>query len=99
VPNLNQTRAALLAVCVKRAGFRQGAQLVELCDDWADCVTANGGPVGFEAYAKWTRRYSYRTAYRRLVLFRQTFPQLGPSGTPEGLLGPLLERLAAEDEP
>lgn len=93
-----QTKFAVWLVCVNRAGYRHGAQLVELIDDWRDCVEAHDGPVGFEAYANWTRRFSYRTAYGRLALFRKTFPQLGPEGTPEGLLGPLLDRLAAEAE-
>ncbi len=38
------------------------------------------------------------TAYERLALFRKTFPQLGPSGVPSGLMAPLLARLAAEAE-
>lgn len=100
--NLLQTKGALWVVCVKRAGYREGSQLVQLCDDWAACVRVHEGPVGFEAYAKWTRAMSYRTAYERLSLFRRTFPELGPQGTPEGLLGPLLEQLAeevAEHEP
>jgi hypothetical protein len=93
----NRTKLALWIVCVERAGYRQGAQLVEFIDDWRDCVTATGGPVeSVEAYAHWTRTYSTRTAYNRLSLFRRTFPQLGRDGTPEGLLGPLLDRLAAE---
>lgn len=96
--SVNQTKLALWLVCVSRAGYRQGAQLVEFIDDWRDCVSQHDGPVGFEAYAQWTRRYSRRTAYNRLSLFRHTFPQLGDDGTPEGLLGPLLERLAKEVE-
>jgi hypothetical protein len=95
---VNQTKLALWMVCVSRAGYRQGAQLVEFIDDWRACVEAHDQPVGFEAYAQWTRRYSRRTAYNRLALFRRTFPQLGHDGTPEGLMGPLLERLAAEAE-
>lgn len=96
--NLNQTKMALWIVCAQRAGIRGGAQLVELCDDWAACVRNHGEPVGFEAYVAWTRLYSRATAYRRLDLFRKTFPELGTHGTPEGLMGPLLERLAAEAE-
>lgn len=96
MPTVNQTKLALWMVCVNRAGYRKGAQLVEFIDDWRDCVQAHDGPVGVRAYAEWTRRYSERTAFNRLQLFRQTFPQLGPEGTPEGLMGPLLERLAVE---
>lgn len=95
---VNQTKLALWMVCVSRAGYLDGARLVEFVDDWRDCVTANGGPVSWQHYARWTRRYSDRTAYNRLALFRRTFPQLGPEGSPEGLLGPLLERLASEVE-
>jgi hypothetical protein len=96
-PNVLQTKTALWLVCVKRAGIR-GGLVVEFVDDWRDCVTAHGGPTSIQGYAKWTRRYSHRTAYYRLALFRKTFPELGPEGTPEGLLGPLLERLAQEEE-
>jgi hypothetical protein len=92
----NRTKLALWMVCVGRAGYRQGAQLVEFIDDWRNCLAAHGGPVPFDTYAKWTRRYGERTAWKRLALFRRTFPQLGPQGTPEGLLGPLLEHLAEE---
>lgn len=94
--NLLQTKGALWVVCVQRVGVREGAQLVQFCDDWAACVTAHDGAIGFEAYAKWTRAYSHRTAYNRLSLFRRAFPELGSDGSPEQLLGPLLERLAAE---
>lgn len=96
--NLLQTKGALWVVCVSRAGVREGAQLVEFVDDYRDCLTANGGATSFQGYARWTRRYSYRTAYNRLALYRKTFPELGPHGTPEGLLGPLLERLAAKED-
>lgn len=95
---INQTKLALMTVCVSRAGYIKGGQLVEFIDDWRDCIKAHDGPVSWQGYAKWSRRYSYRTAYRRLALFRQTFPELGPEGSPEQLLGPLLERLAAEVE-
>jgi hypothetical protein len=98
MPNILQTKAALWAICLKRAGYRDGALLIEFIDDWRACVEVHDGPVGIEAYAAWSRRLSTRTAYRRLALFRKTFPQLGPDGTPEGIMGPLLERLAAEDE-
>jgi hypothetical protein len=98
MPSINRTKLALWMVCVSRAGYLDGARLVEFIDDWRDCVDANRAPVSWRHYSKWTRRYSDRTAYARLALFRKTFPQLGPSGSPEDLLGPLLERLAAEVE-
>jgi len=93
-----QTKGALWTVCVARAGVREGAQLVEFIDDWRDCINVHGGPVSWDTYRHWTRRYSQATVYRRLGLFRATFPQLGADGTPEGLLGPLLDRLAEEAE-
>jgi hypothetical protein len=98
VRTINQTKLALWMVCVNRAGYRRGAQLVEFIDDWRACVDAHDGPVGMQAYTEWTRAYSRATAYNRLTLFRATFPQLGPDGTPEGLMGPLLDRLAREAE-
>lgn len=93
---INQTKAALYAVCIARAGTLNGARLVEFIDDWRDCIKAHDGPVSWQGYSRWSRRYSGRTAYRRLALFRRTFPELGPEGSPEQLLGPLLDRLAAE---
>ena len=59
-------------------------------------VDESGGSVGIERYCRLTRKYSRRTAYSRLALFRKTFPQAGPDGTPEALMGPLLDRLAVE---
>lgn len=93
-----QTKTALVMVTMRRAGYRDGAKVLELIDDYGAFVRAHDGDQGFEAYAHWTRRYSYRTAYGRLSLFRKTFPQLGPKGTPAGLYGPLLDQLAAEIE-
>jgi len=93
---INQTKLALRLVCANRAGVVDGARLVEFIDDWRDCVRVHDGPVSWTQYSDWTRCYSKRTAYNRLALFRRTFPELGEQGSPEGLLGPLLERLAAE---
>lgn len=90
-----QTKLALWAVCLQRAGS-QAPQVVEFIDDWRDCVKAHDGPVSWQGYANWTRRYTSRTAYRRLATFREAFPELGPHGSPEDLLGPLLARLAEE---
>jgi hypothetical protein len=95
----NQTKLALITVCVNRAGYTKTGELIEFIDDWRDCVKAHDGPVSWQAYSRWTRRYSERTAYNRLALFRRTFPELGDHGSPEDLLGPLLERLAAEAGP
>lgn len=95
---LAQTKAAVWLVCLNRAGYLNGARLVEFIDDWRDCVIANDGPVSMNHYADWTRRFSRRTAYERLAMFRKAFPELGESGNPEGLLGPLLDRLAREIE-
>lgn len=91
-------RAALYTLCIVRAGYRKGIQLIEFVEDWQRCVVDQGGPLGIEQYTRATRRYSYRRCYQLLSLFRETFPQLGADGTPEGLMGPVLERLAAEAE-
>jgi hypothetical protein len=93
---LNRTRTALYLLCISRAGLRPGVRLIEFIEDWQRCVTAAGEPIGIERYSRLTRKISRRTGYSRLALFRRTFPELGPEGTPEGLMGPLLDRLAAE---
>jgi hypothetical protein len=93
---LNRTSTALYLLCISRAGLRPGVHLIEFIEDWQRSVAAAGGPIGIERYSRLTRKISRRTAYSRLALFRKTFPELGPEGTPEGLMGPLLERLAAE---
>jgi hypothetical protein len=97
--HLNRTRTALFLLCVSRAGLRPGVRLIEFIEDWQRCVTAAGEPIGIERYIASSGKYSRRTAYSRLALFRKTFPQLGPQGLPDGLMGPLLERLAAENVP
>lgn len=90
------TRAALYLVTINRAGFREGAKLIEFIEEWQRCVSASRGPVTVEGFIQWTRRYSRRTTFERLASFRKTFPQLGPHGLPDGLMGPLLDRLAQE---
>lgn len=88
-----QTRTALRFVVLQRAGFRRGGQLLEMIDDYGEFLRDHGRDLGFEAYANWTRRYSYRTAYRRLAVFKAAFPE---APTPATLYGPLLEQLASE---
>jgi hypothetical protein len=95
---LNNTRAALYLVCISRAGYRDGARLIEFIEEWRRCVENNERPVTPDEFAAWTHRYGRRNTFYLLKLFRQTFPQLGEHGTPDGLMGPLLERLAVEVE-
>lgn len=93
---INQTRAALYLLCIGRAGYRDGARLIEFIEEWRRAVEHQEHTVTPEEFANWTRRYSRRQAYYLLRLFRDNFPQLGEHGTPEGLMGPLLTRLAAQ---
>jgi hypothetical protein len=95
---LLQTRAALIAICVHRVGWRRAPELVQFIDDYGAFIRNKGEDLGFEDYVAWTRLYSRATAYRRLGLFRQAFPQLGPQGVPGVLFGPLLAQLASEVE-
>ncbi len=89
----NETKGALYALCISRAGYRDGIKLIEFVDEWRRCVERHDRSVTMNEFVAWTRRYSQRRAYELLVLFRRHFPQLGPDGTPEGLMRPLLERL------
>jgi len=92
----HETRAALYLVCIGRAGYRDGAKLIEFIEEWRRCVENNDGPVTIEEFIAWTRRYSRRSTFRMVRLFRDSFPQLGPQGLPDGLMEPLLKRLASE---
>jgi hypothetical protein len=96
---LNRTRSGLYLVVIARAGLRPGVLLIEFIEEWQRAVTAAGKPITIEEFIRWTKRYSRRTTFTRVAQFRKTFPQLGPGGLPHGLMGPLLDRLAAELEP
>lgn len=93
---INRTRGALYLLCIARAGYQDGALLIEFIEEWRRCVESHGRPVNIEEFIAWTRRYARRTTFRRLQLFRESFPQLGEHGLPDGLMRPLIERLAAE---
>jgi hypothetical protein len=96
--DIKQTRGALYLLCIARAGYREGGLLIEFIEEWRRCVEAHGGPVTIEEFIDWTDRYQRRTTFRRIELFRESFPQLGEHGLPDGLMAPLVERLAAEVE-
>lgn len=95
---INQTRFALYTLCVARAGYRNGSLLIEFIEDWRRCVAHLERPATIEEFIAWTRLFSRRTTFRRVDLFRRTFPELGEHGLPDGLMGPLVERLAREVE-
>lgn len=57
-------------------------------------MRSHGGPIGIEEFSRWWKE-SRMTAYRRQEEFRAMFPELGAHATPEALMGPLLDRLAA----
>lgn len=91
---LERTRAGLYLLCISRAGYVGGARLAEFIEEWRRCVEAQGQAVTIEEFIAWTGRLSRRTTFRRVALFRQSFPELGEHGLPDALMGPLLERLA-----
>jgi hypothetical protein len=90
-------RPALYLLCVARAGL-EAPRLIAFIEEWRRCVEFHDREVNIEEFIAWTRRFPRRMTFRRLRLFRDTFPQLGEDGLPSGLMGPLLERLAAEAE-
>ncbi len=94
--NFRRTRSALYVVCIARAGYVNGARVIEFIEEWSRCVEDHRREVGVGEFIEWTDRYSTRTGYERLALFRKTFPQLGEHGVPSELMAPLLERLEAE---
>jgi hypothetical protein len=84
----------LIGLCVDRGGYRRGARVAEFVMEWEVAVRKHAGPVTMDEFARWWKD-SPRTAYRRLAEFRDLFPELGEHGTPQDLMRPLLDRLAA----
>lgn len=82
----------VLALCIDRLGYVKGARLAEFIVEWEMWLRARGEDLGTEDFAAWWKD-SRATTYRRLDDFRRAFPELGPHGTPSGLMGPLLRRL------
>jgi hypothetical protein len=81
-----------------RPAYVGGARLIAFIEDWQRCVSAHGGPVTPEGFIAWAGQSKRRSTFRGLKLFRDTFPELGPHGQPDALMGPLLDRLAREAE-
>lgn len=91
-------RAQLLALCIDRGGYRQGARVAQFITEWEVAIRKHGRDVGIDEFATWWRD-SYRTGYRRLAEFREMFPELGEHATPSALMRPLLDRLAYDEPP
>lgn len=91
----------MLALCINRGGYRKGRRVAQFIFEWELVVRANAGATTVDEFASWWR-VGLATAYRRLAEFRELFPQLGPHGTPNDLMHPLLAVLldagATEDE-
>ena len=94
----NRTRGALYLLCISRAGYRSGASLIEFIEEWRRCVERHEGPINIEEFIAGNRRYGRRRTFELVRLFRDTFPQLGEHGLPDGLMAPLIDRLAREVE-
>ncbi len=78
---------ALMAECIGRVGTLRGFRLASFVNDWVIEERVLGRPVGIEEFAERARSdRSRRTAHRRLVEFRQVFPEFGAKGTPHDLL-------------
>jgi hypothetical protein len=90
-------RRDLIALCISRGGFKEGARVAEFISEWEIAVRKHAGPIGIEEFSRWWKD-SRPTAYRRLITFRELFPELGPQATPQDLMRPLLARIAAGEE-
>jgi hypothetical protein len=93
---INRTKGALYLVCISRAGYREGAKLIEFIELWRRTVQRHEGPINIEQFIAMNGRHGRRNTFRLVRLFRDTFPQLGRDGLPQDLMAPLIERLAAE---
>ena len=89
----------LLEVCVGAAGgdlksIRIGAQVCEFILEWTIATRALGHEPGIEEFGKWwkTSEKGLRTAYRRLALFRELFPE---EDTPKRFAALIIEAKAA----
>jgi hypothetical protein len=91
-------RVEVLRLCIDRAGYRRGGLMAEFILEWEIAVRKHGGSIGIEEFARWWKD-SRMTAHRRLRVFRDAFPELGPHATPEAFMAPLLAYLMVEDDP
>ena len=90
----------LLEVCVAAAGgdlrsIRVGGQVCEFILEWTIATKALGHEPGIEEFGKWWKHSEkmQRTAYRRLALFRELFPD---EDTPKRFAALLLEAKSAQ---
>lgn len=93
------TEQTLLEVCVGAAGgnvksIRVGAQVCEFILEWTLATKALGHDPGIEEFGRWWKQSEkeQRTAYRRLALFRELFPD---EGTPKRFAALIIEAKAA----
>ena len=90
---------SILEVCVGAAGgdvksMRKGAQVCEFILEWTFATRALGHDPGIEEFGRWWKNSEkmQRTAYRRLALFRELFPN---EDTPARYSALLIEAKAA----
>lgn len=83
----------VLALCVKRGGYRRGGRVAQFITEWELVVRSTGGDINTETFAAWWKEGN-ATAYRRLAEFREMFPELEERGRPSDLMEPLLHHLA-----
>ena len=89
----------LLEVCVGAAGgdvkaIRKGALVCEFILEWTIATKALGHDPGIEEFGRWWKHSEkmQRTAYRRLALFRELFPD---EDTPKRFSALIIEAKAA----
>ena len=89
----------ILEVCLAAAGgeiraIPKAAKVCEFILEWAVATKALGHDPGIEEFGRWWKHSEkmQRTAYRRLALFRELFPD---EGTPKRFAALLLEAKSA----
>ena len=90
----------ILEVCLAAAGgdlqaIPKAAKVCEFILEWAVATSALGHNPGIEEFGRWWKHSEkmQRTAYRRLALFRELFPN---EDTPERFSALLLEAKSAQ---
>lgn len=92
---MTATRRDVLALCVQKAGWREGRKVAQFIVEWEMAAASHGRKISADEFAAYWKDHR-ATAFRRLDRFRQAFPELGEHGKPDDLM---TIRARAAEEP
>jgi hypothetical protein len=82
---MSATRKDVIAVCIERAGWREGRKMAQFIFEWEVATRSIGRQISPDEFAEWWRE-NRATTYRHLARFRAAFPELGDHGKPGDLM-------------